>query len=414
MESEITLWQVKPVDVVILAVIVQFFGMYLTRKIKFLRDFYIPPAVTGGLICSAIVALIYVYAKIEIRFDMQIRDLLLLVFFSTIGLSAKLSVLKAGGKALLSLVIIAGIFLVVQDATGVLLAVMMGAHPGYGLFGGSVSFAGGHGTAIAWGAEAEAAGLVGAGTVGIAFATFGLIAGGVTGGPIARWLIQRNGLQPTASEAQEANSNPDESESESADAGSLFNILGAILLLSICVGAGDIVNRWLFAEGVLLPGFLTSMFVGIVITNVIEAIHANRQSQAKMNLKTIDKFGEVCLALFLSMSLMSMQLWTLADAAGPILIVLIIQVMVITIFATLITFRVMGKDYDAAVISSGFVGLGLGATPVAIANMNAVTSKFGPSPKAFLVVPLVGAFFIDILNAGTIKFFIGVISQWLM
>jgi ESS family glutamate:Na+ symporter len=405
-ETEAALWQAQPVDVVILAVIVQFFGMYVTSKVRFLRDYYIPPAVTGGLICSTIVALIYVYGGIEIRFDLQIRDLLLLLFFSTIGLSAKLSVLKAGGKSLLALVIVAAVFLLVQDATGVALAMMLGAHPGYGLLGGSVSFAGGHGTAIAWGAEAEAAGLAGAGAIGIAFATFGLIAGGVTGGPIARRLIQRHNLEASAQGEEIGPSESD--EATTGEAASLYNILRAILLLAICVGAGDIVNRLLFAKGVLLPGFLTSMFVGILITNFVEV--ANRP----VNLVTIDKIGEVSLALFLSMSLMSMQLWTLAGAAGPILIVLIIQVMVITIFATFITFRVMGKDYDAAVIASGFVGLGLGATPVAIANMNAVTSRFSPSPKAFLVVPLVGAFFIDILNAGIIKFFIGVISRWLV
>jgi ESS family glutamate:Na+ symporter len=406
METEVTLWQVKPVDVVILSILVQFLGMYVTRQVRFLRDFYIPPAVTGGLICSTIVALVYVYADIEIRFDMQIRDLLLLVFFSTIGLSAKLRVLVAGGKALLALVVIAAVFLFVQDATGVALAMMLGAHPGYGLFGGSVSFAGGHGTAIAWGAEAEAAGLVGAGAIGIAFATFGLIAGGITGGPIARHLIQRHNLQSTAQSEEAGRAEPD--EAGAIEAGSLYNILRAILLLAICVGTGDLVNRWLFAEGVLLPGFLTSMFVGIVITNVVDL------ARRPINLMTIDKIGEVSLALFLSMSLMSMQLWTLADAAGPILIVLIVQVMVITVFASFITYRIMGRDYDAAVIASGFVGLGLGATPVAIANMNAVTSRFGPSPKAFLVVPLVGAFFIDIINAGTIKFFIGIITRWLL
>jgi ESS family glutamate:Na+ symporter len=406
METQVSLWQVKPVDVVILAVLVQFLGMYITRQVRFLRDYYIPPAVTGGLICSAIVAVIYVFAGVEIRFDMQVRDLLLLVFFSTIGLSAKLSVLKAGGKALLALVIVAAVFLVVQDATGVALAMMLGAHPAYGLFGGSVSFAGGHGTAIAWGAEAEAAGLAGAGAIGIAFATFGLIAGGVTGGPIARRLIQRHNLESTAQ--GEAAGGTQSDEADTGDAASLYNILRAIMLLAICVGAGDIVNRLLFAKGVLLPGFLTSMFIGILITNLVEV--ANRP----VNVTTIDKIGEVSLALFLAMSLMSMQLWTLAGAAGPILFVLIIQILVITIVATFITFRVMGKDYDAAVITSGFVGLGLGATPVAIANMNAVTSRFGPSPKAFLVVPLVGAFFIDILNAATIKFFIGVISRWLV
>ena len=401
-----TIWQVNPLDVIILSVLVQFLGMYITDKIKLLRDFYIPPAVSGGLICSSLIALVYVYADIEIRFDLQVRDILLLVFFSTIGLSAEVKVLMAGGKALVALVLAAAVFLVLQDATGIIMATIMGAHPGYGLFGGSVSFAGGHGTAIAWGAEAEAAGLVAAGELGIAFATFGLIAGGICGGPVARWLIQKYDLRVTTS--NESEQNQDTRNVEREEAGSLFNILKAILVLAICVGSGDSVNRWLFDKGVLLPGFLTSMLVGIVITNLLSV------SQRKINQVTIEKVGEVSLALFLSMSLMSMQLWTLADAASAILVVLFAQTFVITVFAVFIVFRLMGRNYDAAVISSGFVGLGLGATPVAIANMNSVTSRFGPSPKAFLVVPLVGAFFIDILNAATIKFFIGVISRWLV
>ena len=399
-------YEMQPLHVLMLSILVLYLGFYLNRKIRFLSEFYIPPAVTGGLICSTVVAVVYGMADLEIAFDMRIRDVLLLVFFSTIGLSAKLRTLAAGGKALAILVVLAAVFLVFQDATGILLAMAFGVHPGYGLMGGSISFAGGHGTAIAWGAEAEAAGLAGAGAVGIAFATFGLIAGGLLGGPVARWLIRSNRLEPES--AARATAVEKGTAAGDGRAGELFNILTAILVLAVCVALGDSVNRFLFEKGVLLPGFLTAMFVGIVITNIIDV------TRAQMNLVTIDKIGEVTLALFLSMSLMSMQLWTLAGAAGPILIVMIIQIMVITVFATFITFRLMGKDYDAAVIASGFVGLGLGATPVAIANMNAVTSRFGPSPKAFLVVPLVGAFFIDLLNAGTIKFFIGIISRWLL
>ena len=173
-----------------------------------------------------------------------------------------------------------------------------------------------------------------------------------------------------------------------------------ILVLAICVALGDSVNRFLFERGVLLPGFLTAMAVGIAITNLSDVF------RFRIHPVTIEKFGEVALNIFLAMSLMSMQLWTLATALGPILVVLMAQMLVITAVVVLIVFRVMGRDYDAAVISSGFVGLGLGATPVAIANMDAVTRRFGPSPKAFLVIPLVGAFFIDILNAMIIKFFI--------
>ncbi len=398
-------YDVSPIDVLILSILVLYLGLYINRKVKFLRDNYIPPAVTGGLICSAVVAVVRQAGDIEINFDMQIRDVLLLVFFSTVGLSAKLATLKEGGKALVVLVIIAAVFLVVQDATGIGLALLFDVHPAYGLMAGSVSFAGGHGTAIAWGGEADAAGLAGASEIGIAFATFGLIAGGLMGGPIAKRLITKHGLRAPAASPGTA---VEEKRDETGGAGELFNILTAILILAICVGLGSVVNRWLFAEGVLLPGFLTAMGVGIVITNLSDVL------RFKMNSVAIEKSGEVSLNIFLSMSLMSMQLWALAGAVAPIVAVLLVQVLVITFFAAFVVFHFMGRDYDASVISAGFVGLGLGATPIAIANMDVVTSRFGPSPKAFLVVPLVGAFFIDLLNAATIKFFIGVITRWLI
>lgn len=401
----LTQYEMRPIHVLMLSVVVLYLGFYLNRKIRFLSEFYIPPAVTGGLICSTIVTAIYALADLEISFDMQIRDALLLVFFSTIGLSAKLRTLAAGGKALAILVVVAAVFLVLQDITGVTLALLFGAHPGYGLMGGSVSFAGGHGTAIAWGQEAEAAGLTGASEIGIAFATFGLIAGGLLGGPIARYLINRYRLEPKESETA---STVETGAVNDGRAGELYNILTAILVLGVCVAVGDTVNRFLFSKGVLLPGFLTAMFVGIVITNLSDTL------KFEIHPKTIDKFGEVALNIFLAMSLMSMKLWSISGAAGPILIVLMIQMLVITLFVVFVVFRVMGRDYDAGVISAGFVGAGLGATPVAIANMDAVTARFGPSAKAFLVVPLVGAFFIDILNVATIKFFIGVISRWLL
>lgn len=412
--EEIVIYEVQATDGLVLSILVLYLGLFLNRKIKVLGENYIPPAVTGGLICSLVVATLYSFADLQIRFDLQIRDLLLLVFFSTIGLSAKLRTLAAGGKALALLVLVAAVFLMIQDTTGILLALLFDAHPGYGLMGGSVSFAGGHGTAIAWGAEADAAGLVGASEIGIAFATFGLVAGGILGGPVARLLIARHRLvgpdENVNRDANESGSNglQREKRDQADKATELFSILTAILVLALCVQLGDVVNRLLFDNGVLLPGFLTSMFVGIVITNLADTF------KLEINPLTIGKLGDVSLAIFLSMSLMSMQLWTLTNAAAPILVALIVQMSVMTAFALFIVFRVMGRDYDACVISSGFVGLGLGATPVAIANMNAVTSRFGNSTKAFLIVPLVGAFFIDLLNAATIKLFIGVISRWLI
>jgi ESS family glutamate:Na+ symporter len=347
-----------------------------------------------------VVTTIYYGFNITIEFDTRLRDLLLLSFFSTIGLSAKLRLLKEGGKALVILLFAAAALLVLQDLTGVLLALAFGAHPGYGLFGGSVSLAGGHGTAIAWGNVAEQAGLKSARDIGIAFATFGLIVGGLIGGPIAERLIKKNGLRDTDPHDPASSNSGPSTEEQQPLLPPLSSALGTLMLLAICIEAGDLVNQYLFSQGVTLPGFLTAMLVGIIITNTADAF------KIKLDTVTRERAAEISLQLFLAMSLMSMQLWVLAGAVGKILIVLFAQMTIITLFAVWIVFRVMGRNYDAAVIVAGFTGLGMGATPVGIANMNAVTSKYGPSPKAFLVIPLVGAFFLDIVNALIIKTFL--------
>ncbi len=386
------------VDFLVLSILVLWVGDLLTKRVRFLDANNIPIAVTGGLLFSIGAAVYSHVSRRPIAFDMRMRDLLLLIFFSTIGLGAKLKTLGAGGKSLGILVVVSAVFLVLQNLIGVGLATAMGAHPGYGLLGGSISFAGGHGTAIAWGSEAERAGLVNGSAIGIAFATFGLIVGGLVGGPIAGWLVRRNDLQPSEEPSGVTTSAPD----TVTHAGKITTreLLGTILSLALCVGIGDSVNRWLFETGVLLPGFLTSMLVGIVITN------SRDLRGAPLREETVSTTGDIALQLFLAMSLMSMDLSSLGAAASPVLIVLACQALLITVFTVFVVFRVLGRDYDAAVIAGGFAGLGLGATPVAIANMHAVTAKFGPSPKAFLVIPLVGAFFIDILNALIIKLFI--------
>lgn len=394
-------YTVSGANIVALAVAVWFVGTFINRKIAFLERYSIPVAVTGGLLCSLIVTAIHFGLDITIQFDTRLRDLLLLAFFSTIGLSAKIRLLREGGRALAILLAAAAVLLILQNSTGVLLATLFGAHPGYGLFGGSVSLAGGHGTAIAWGGVAREAGLENADAIGIAFATFGLIAGGLIGGPIGERLIHKYGLvnpnQPNAAGAvAEATA-----ESDPRRMPPISSALGTLMMLAICIEAGDLVNQFLFARGVTLPGFLTAMVIGIVIANVADAF------DIKLDEVTRERASEISLQLFLAMSLMSMQLWVLAGAVGQILLVLFAQMTVITFFAVWIVFRLMGRNYDAAVIVAGFAGLGMGATPVGIANMNAVTSKYGPSPKAFLVVPLVGAFFLDLVNAVVIKFFLG-------
>jgi len=389
--------QIEGLDVLTVSILVIFLGRFLTTRVALLSRYNIPPAVTGGLLCSVAIALVRLLWDAEITFDLALRDLLLLVFFTTIGLSAKLRLLIEGGKTIILLIAVAAALLVLQNAAGVGLASLFDAHPGYGLFAGSISFAGGHGTAIAWGAEAKAAGLDGAAEFGIACATFGLVTGGIIGGPIGGWLIRKHAL----SAVDGPDKLPRASES-GADPGpvTMGSVLATLLLLSVCVEAGDLVNRFLSVKGLSLPGFLTAMVVAIVICNTRDLLGK------ELHKPTISAAGELSLQLFLSMSLMSMQLWSLADAASAILLAVMLQALLITLVAVYLVFRLTGGSYDSAVMASGFAGLGLGATPVAIANMDALTSRYGPSPKAFLVIPLIGAFFVDITNALVIKFFL--------
>ena len=388
-------YQLASREVIIVAVAVWFVGTFINNRIPLLKRYSIPVAVTGGVLFSIVVMVVRSAFDFTVSLNLELRDLLLLIFFTTIGLSARLRVLLDGGKALVILLIAASTLLVLQNLTGILSALAFGAHPAYGLFGGSVSLAGGHGTAIAWGAIAEDAGLKGARELGLAFATFGLVAGGIVGGPISEYLIKRHGLKPrgparfiSGTEVAPKAQPP------------LEHVLVTIMLIAICVEAGAIVNKFFADQGITVPGFLTAMIIGIVIGNVCDT------AKIKLNLIAIERGGEISLQLFLCMSLMSMQLWTVAQAIGPIVTILALQVTVITLFGVFVVFRAMGRDYDAAVIVGGFTGLGLGATPVGIANMTAVTSKHGPSQKAFLVIPLVGAFFIDIVNALIVKAFI--------
>lgn len=391
--------KIENLDVVIVAVLVLFLGQLLTRNISFLYRFNIPAAVTGGVICSLLIAILEGGWDIRIIFDLQLRDLFLLFFFSTIGLGAKLKTLVQGGKMLVILSAVAAGLLVVQNSLGVGLSLLAGGDPAFGMLGGSVSFAGGHGTAIAWGQLATEAGLKGAEEFAIACATFGLIAGGVIGGPIGGWLITKYQLQPTG----DVSSEPSATSEPETDQGSetrIDDVLGTILVLCLCVSAGDVVNSRLSEHGLSVPGFLTAMMVGIIITNLADVF------DRPLNKPTIDRAGELSLELFLAMSLMSMQLMTLIESAGPILVVVLTQTLATTLIAVYLVFVITGRTYDSAVMASGFCGLGLGATPVAIANMTAVTTRYGPSPLAFLVIPLIGAFFIDLMNAFVIKFFL--------
>jgi len=382
----------------LIAILVLYVGKWLNKHIPILRVYNIPEPVTGGVLASLFFGAVYFTFDRAVNFDLANRDQLLLVFFTTIGLSSGLATLVKGGRPLIILLGLAVTYLFIQNLTGIAVTLFTDLPPQVGLIGGSVSLSGGHGTAIAWAPIfAEKYGVSGAAELGLACATFGLILGGVVGGPIAKRLITRYKLESSSDEA------PTVGVAHQGDPGVINYdlMLQVIFVIGLAIGIGVHLNL-LFAQfGLSLPDFVTCLLAGIILTNTIPYLFPRLPwSVGETSLRLV---ADISLGLFLAMSLMSLQLWTLIDLAGPILLILGAQLVVIVLFTMLIVFRLMGKSYDAAVISAGYAGLALGATPTAIANMTAVTKRFGASPMAFIVVPLVGAFFIDISNAIIIK-----------
>lgn len=382
-----------------LAIVALWLGYHINRRVKFLNHYNIPAAVTGGLPISMLVALIEVSGLAQLRFDLELRDMLLIVFFSTIGLSAKFAQMLEGGKALGIMLGLAVVFLLAQNLLGTGLAVILGESPLYGLIGGSVSLAGGHGTALTWGQLFEEHfDLENASSLGLIFATAGLITGGLIGGPVAAYLIKRHQLEPAAEDLELPNVAAGDSRTYMIH---IDSMLRATLLIAICFGLGASVYDWIAGRGIRVPAFLTAMFLGIVITNTMDALHI------KFDKRPVQFIGDISLQLFLGMSLISLPLLSLQGALGGIALVMVMQAILISAFTILLVFPLLGRNYDAACISAGFIGMGVGATPVGIANMNAITSRFGPSPKAYLVIPLLGAFFIDIANATLVQLLLG-------
>jgi ESS family glutamate:Na+ symporter len=394
------LWELQGKHILVMAILVLYLGKFLKSKSDFLQRNNIPASVIGGVLCSVVVSILIGFGVISLGFDMHLRNVLLLTFFSAIGLTSKFKSLIHGGKELIIFVIACALFLVLQNTIGVLLAVVLGEPPVLGLFAGSISFAGGHGTAIGWGNTATEMGLHGAAELGMACATFGLILGGLLGGPVASRLIKKNGLSGENS-YNTVNQSLEDPDTRPRKFITIDDVIGTLLALGLCLAMGDAVNSFLDAREILLPGFLTAMMTGLFISNVVAPLKI-----IKLRKNVIEIIGGVSLQLFLCMSLMTMNLISLADSALLLLLVAGVQVVAIILFAQHVVFRMMGKDYDAAVMVGGFIGMGLGATPVAIASMDAVATRHGPSLKALLVVPLVGAFFIDIINAATITGFL--------
>ena len=394
--------ELDPRQTLIVAILVLYLGRYINDRVNLLRDYNIPEPVTGGLLASILFGLIYGFADIEVNFDMANRDMLLIVFFTTIGLSSRIDVLKQGGKSLLVLLVFAVGYLFLQNLVGIGIAAATGAPAVMGVLTGSVSLSGGHGTAIAWAPTfGSEYGIPFAMEIGLACATFGLIFGGIIGGPIARFLVWRHKLTPEHSGDLTVGFRYKEHEIIDVD-----GILKVLLVIAIAIGVGIHLNELFDSWGLKLPDFVTCLFAGIILTNSLPRFLPKYQWPT--GTRSLALVSDVSLGLFLSMSLMSLQLWALADLAGPMVLLLVAQVVLITLFSIFVVFKALGANYDAAVICSGYSGLALGATPTAIANMTAVTKSLGPAPKAFVVVPLVGAFFIDLSNAMIINLLLNI------
>jgi len=404
MELQDGVLRLEPFLTVTLGIIVLFVGKRLNSVVGFLREFSIPEPVTGGLLFSILFAIVYAVSGVAVEFNLSARDFLLVYFFTTIGINASLKDLLAGGKPLIILLAITIAYMVVQNLTGISVAAIFDLPAAVGMLGGTVSLIGGHGTAIAWAPNiAESYGVSNAMEIGIACATFGLILASLMGGPIAKFLITRHKLTPEQLEAQDVGS----SQAQGKKGIDHLDFLDAVLAIHISAILGLLLNEGLAGLGLKLPLFVTCLFAGIILTNLVPKSLPRFSGLAwPTRTPAMALIADLSLGSFLVMSLMSLQLWTLIDLAGPIFTILAAQFVVAVLINIFVIFPAMGRNYDAAVICAGFGGISLGSTPTAMANMSAVTQRFGASNLAFIVVPLVCAFFIDLANAVLIPFFL--------
>ncbi|MBC2855574.1 sodium/glutamate symporter [Cetobacterium sp. 2A] len=383
-----------------IAVILLLLGRYIKSKVPVFEKYFIPTPVIGGVIFSLLALVGYVTQSFMFGFDGSLKDLLMVAFFTTIGFAASLSMLKKGGIQVFIFLLVATGLVIVQNLAGVGMAKFFGLNPLIGIAAGSVPLTGGHGTSGAFGPVLEAAGATGATSVAIAAATFGLVAGCMIGGPVAKRLMQKNHLVGNKEEEfdfSDENLLNNEAKHNELNEGILFESLVYII---ISMGIGGFIGPVFKYIGITLPAYIGPMLVAAVIRNIADT------NQKKLPMHGINVIGNISLQFFLAMALMSMKLWELAALALPLIVMLLVQTVIMAIYAYYVTFNVMGRDYDASVISTGHCGFGMGATPNAMANMESFTTVNGPSPRAFFVLPLVGALFIDFTNATIITLFI--------
>ncbi|MEK4284084.1 sodium/glutamate symporter [Ureibacillus sp. FSL K6-0165] len=375
------------ITTIFLAVLFLTIGTFIIKKVGIFQRFCIPAPVVGGLLFALIVT-ISKSAGFEITLDTSLQSLFMITFFTTVGLGASFKLVKLGGKLLIIYWLACGFLALMQNVIGVGLASLLGIEPLIGMMAGAVSMEGGHGAAAAFGQTLEELRFEGAMTVGAAAATLGLVAGGLVGGPAAKHLISKYDLKPSKEEMEVSSLDTDH---EQVTTQTFFT---QVLIITFCMTVGSYIGKW-FSEltDFVLPGYVGAMFVAVIVRNILDKI-----KPGAINMKTVSIIGDITLGIFLSMALMSIKLWEITDLALPLLIIVLVQVLFIVLLAMFVLFRLLGKNYDAAVMISGFLGHGLGATPNAMANMHAIVGRFGPSQKAFLVVPIVGAFLIDVFG----------------
>lgn len=384
-------------------------GRFIISKFKFLRDYNIPEPVVGGLIAAVAIFCLYQFAQVEFKFDSSLKDPLMLAFFTSVGLSADFASLKKGGKLLgIFLIFVCGL-LVLQNLIGVGVSYAMGVNPLIGLLGGSITMSGGHGTGAAWADIFKSAphNFSAATEVAMACATFGLVMGGIIGGPVARFLVKRYNLKTPGKEHNDDDPHGFETPTKERLI-TPISFVESLALIAICLLIGNLAKGFEVAhiEKLNLPTFVYCLFCGVILRNVLSALKIHQIFDREVSV-----IGNVSLSLFLAFAMMTINLWQLVALALPMVVILSIQAVAMALYAIFVTFRFCGRDYDAAVLAAGHCGFGLGATPTAMVNMQTVTSHYGPSHIAFIIVPLVGAFFIDIFNAlviqGTLSIFIG-------
>ena len=395
-----------------MAGLVIFLGYGIRRIVKPLARYNVPAPVIGGLLFS-IVILIAQQNEVDLfQFDTTLQTPLMIAFFTTIGFGASLALLKTGGPQVIKFFIIATIFAVVQNLLGVLLSYPLGVHPLFGVMTGSVTLTGGPATGLAFAPLFEQAGVQAAASVAIAAALVGITSGGLLGGPIGTYLIEKYKLksarlhQPDPVLATDGGKNenqiPDDTlSSTSGESRGSYVILKSCVAILIAMWVGSWVSQWFASLGITLPAYIGAMLIAAVIRNLDDTT-----GLLKLPLRTMDDIGSVVLSLFIAMALMTLKLWKLADLALPLIVILFFQIVLIAISCLWLIFRWTGRDYDSAVISSGFCGFMLGTTANAMANMEALVEKYGAAPRAYMVVPLVGAFFIDFTNALIITAFL--------